>query len=248
MSQEPWLGDALRALDGLAADAEATEGVLRLLGLTVHATQAAVAALAPAPARGDFTAWPQDFIDEPGPETVAASAASRPDTPPPGDAGRRLPSRFDIRPAAASAPPPVWLSSVAPLVLPSTAPRHAPLPALLPRQRRRAVLTTALAVRVAEGPPDMRRIVAELGRCRPLRSVPRRLCRTLRYGVDLRIDRAPWLRPFHDDQMQLREALLQLMPRERVLTTLVDGSCPTWVSATARWRAPRHLGPSGRPA
>ena len=222
-TREPWLGDALRALSALAPDDDATvRQILSMLSLPLAVPDAAMpTAPAPPPPRADKLET--DVAD------VAGSQA--PPAPPDdgtrgaqADAGRRLPSRLAALPAAEAPSPPSWLTSTPPLALAPSLARPAAAAPLMPRQRRRAILTALLHEAVEEGEPDVQRIVATLGRGRWLARVPRRLRRTLRHGVELRPDRAPWLRAFHADQTELREALTRLLPTGRVSSVPIDGA------------------------
>ncbi len=207
---ELWLGDALRAAGGLGVDDAACALLLQQLGLAPAAAMAARVATA-------ATSPPQPQPPRPPAPAPAPPAAPGPvASDDPARALGRLPSRLQVllQPTPRQ---PDWLSATPALVVESTSPSK-PLraAALLPRHSRRALLSAALATQVEEGGPDVKRIVAQLGRGRPLRRLPRLPRRTLRHGVEVWFDRAPWLRPYLADQVELIEYLEALLPSERV--------------------------------
>ncbi|NRF65715.1 hypothetical protein HLB44_01825 [Aquincola sp. S2] len=219
LTREPWLGDALRALAAVQpADDATTAAVLELLSLPQARRVVAEPVLQP-----DGPVAPTDQPHRADEDGVRDEAPPPPSPEPPDDAGsHRLPSALQSTEPAPTVSPPPWLGSVAALQIdPALAPQ--PVPPLLPRQRRRAILAAALSTQVAEGAPDLRRVLRELGHGRPLKRVPRLPRRTLRHGAELRIDRAPWLRPFHEDQLQLRDALIALLGAERLHTVVLEG-------------------------
>lgn len=212
-----WLGDLLDAAHSLGADAEATREMASLLGLADHAPTAAPADRRPEapPPRP-----PQPRQDE-APPPPEADAAGQSRNGSDADA-HRLPSLAERLPGV-PAPPPPWLGTTAPLRVGDAAGRLVRAPALLPPLRRRAILGAALGTPVEDGPPDVARIVAHLARGLPLRRLPRQRRRSLRHGVEVRIDRAAWLRTFADDQLALLADLRRLLPPERVRVVTTEG-------------------------
>ncbi len=208
---EVWLGDALRAAGELGVDDAACALLLQQLGL-VRAHTAAVPVATPAP-KLPLRQPPRPPAPAPAPPAAPGPVASDD----PARALGRLPSRLQVLPQPTPRQPD-WLSATPALVVESSSPnktlRAAPL---LPRRSRRALLSAALATQVPEGALDVKRIVAQLGRGRPLRRLPRLPRRTLRHGVEVWFDRAPWLRPYLADQVELIEYLQALLPGERVL-------------------------------
>ncbi len=208
---EVWLGDALRAAGALGADDAACAVMLQQLGLARAATAPApVAAPAPVPT-------PPQPPRPPAPAPAPPAAPGPVASDDPARALGRLPSRLQALPQPTPRQPD-WLSTTPALVVEPSDPnktlRAAPL---LPRRSRRALLSAALATQVPEGALDVKHIVAQLGRGRPLRRMPRLPRRTLRHGVEVWFDRAPWLRPYLADQVELIEYLQALLPGERVL-------------------------------
>lgn len=180
-------------------------------------------------------------------------AAAQPPTPDDGQGTPRndwrLPSRLQplepLEPPATTGPgtaagahpaPPGW-PGLAPLrPVPST-PR--PPPSLLPPRRRRALLAALLARPVAEGAPDLPRIVAALSAGQVLQRLPRLPRRTLRHGARVWVDHAPWLQPYAADQDGLVADLRRLLPPGRL--QVVDFQGDPWHPA----RPDLAGGPSG---
>ncbi len=209
---ELWLGDALRAARELGVDDAACALLLQQLGLArAHSapTPAAVPAPKPPPPQA-----PRPPAPAPAPAPPAAPGPVASDDP--ARALGRLPSRLMAMPQPTPRQPD-WLSATPALVVESsTVNKTLRAPPLLPQHSRRALLNAALATQVEEGGPDVKRIVAQLGRGRPLKRLPRLPRRTLRHGVEVWFDRAPWLRPYLADQVELIEYLRVLLPSERV--------------------------------
>lgn len=230
-----WLGDVLDAVRLLGVRDEALAEVAQMLGLVaVPMASGGGAGVAETTTddggfagtgRGEGAAQrtrdgAQDLDDD--------TPAPAPPAPAP-DAVRtdhRLPSRFqavaeDEQADAGRVPPPGW-AGLAPLRAEPL--RARPLAPLLPPSRRRALLAALLATTVPEGEPDLRRLVDEAASGRPLTRLPRRPRRTLRRGVDLRIDGAAWLAPFAADQAALAQYLGQLLPPGRLRVQRIQAS------------------------
>lgn len=82
----------------------------------------------------------------------------------------------------------------------------------------RALLSTALSTRRAEGDIDFDRVLELATQLRPLTALPRRPIATLRLGIQLLIDRGVGMWPFHDDQRRLERSILAVAGRDRVET------------------------------
>lgn len=216
-----WLGDALRAIDLLTADGEAAEAIVACLGLAAGRPKAAQETMLPPRIRR--TARPPREV-----ETGGTAGAQR---PPEKDilqedaaetGGYRLPSTLEPMEILPEVEP-AWLAETPPLHLDHRPETPRPPRPLLPRLRRRAILARALATRVEEGPPDLRRIVRLLAGGRSLRRLPRLPRRTLRHGVEVWVDGAPWLQPFLHDQLELLDYLRRLIPADRLHIADIDG-------------------------
>lgn len=220
-----WLGDALRAAREMHADDAALASILRCLGL--HSPPANAQAL---PLPDAFQPPPQ----RPERDASATDENSQPRVPAPEAAlgeDYRLPSTLDRLPAQTQTPP-AWLEKAQPLRMDSESPPMRAAPPLLPHLQRRSLLSAALASHAEDGAPDLRRIVQTLGRGRVLRRVPRLTRRTLRHGVEVHLDNAPWMRPYQEDQRELLAYLPKLMPPGRVRVVTIKGQ-PAPVAAGA---------------
>lgn len=92
-------------------------------------------------------------------------------------------------------------------------------------QTTRTLLSTALATCRDEGDIDIARVINDASRLRPLTSIPRLAISTLRFGIQLLIDRGPAMVPFYDDQDLLLQELVNVVGRDRVETLYFD-DCP----------------------
>src|SRR5574337_1270096 len=189
-----WLADLLRAQADLAPDAEARREIATLLGLggIGPPAQAASQAEAAASAIAQDTAAAADRPEPPpaAPAPVAAPEAA--------DGSVRLLSTIERIGEAQTAGPPPWLTGIEALTVQASPPPRPPRPLLGPVQRR-ALLGLALAVEVPEGPLDVDRAR-----------------RTLRYGLEVLVDRAPWLEPWFLEQTQTVAYLRSLFPVDRL--------------------------------
>jgi hypothetical protein len=120
---------------------------------------------------------------------------------------RRLPS---VVPSGPPAGP-----SAAPLA-PASAASSPPAPRpLFARNRRRSILTAAIATWVPEGSLAIEPVVNATIQRRPIVRLPRHLRSTMRRGVQLLVDRAESLAPFGPDQDELILHLRGLLGRGR---------------------------------
>jgi hypothetical protein len=214
-----WLAELLRAQAHLAPDAEARREIAALLGLagggvSAHPAQSAEAA-AFAVAE-DTTA----AADQPESRPVTPVPERRPDEE--GEWTRLLSTIERIAEAQTAGPPP-WLTSIEPLTVQASPPPRPPRP-LLGQVQRRSILGLALAVEVPEGPLDVARAVRILAAGRPLLRLPRRPRRSLRYGLEVLVDRAPWLEPWFLEQTQTVAYLRSLFPIGRLRVKQCRGS------------------------
>ena len=210
-SNEIWLADLLRACVDLAPDDAALGEICRQLSMDgrLPLVRQAGADASLERAREDEAVLTQR---EPPPQVPPAPPAA---VPPSGLAGRIF-SELEFHPAEdAAAQVPAWFHATTALQAEPSPPPRLPEP-LLSRLQRRAILATALGVAVPEGGLDIDRIVRTLSQGRPLLELPRLRRRTLRYGVDVWMDRAPWLEPFQGDQHSLVRYLKTLFPSDRV--------------------------------
>lgn len=219
-----WLADLLRACADLAPDDEAMREICAQLDVDAR--------LPTAPAGRRSIVTPAADI-EIGADAAPAGADQTPPAPPTAAAGKAAlwPVFSEFEPIADAAGEttasdtgaPAWLGSTEALRSEASPAPRAPDP-LLPPLQRRAILATALGVDVADGGLDLDRVVHTLSHGLPLCGLPRQPRRTLRYGVEVWLDRAPWLEPFHADQQALVTYLRTLFPSDRVVLRRCKGS------------------------
>ncbi|MGQ4332142.1 hypothetical protein [Streptomyces hayashii] len=206
-----WTGDAVRALAVARTEAEQAR-VLELLGL------ASVAVPSPVP--------PVDH--EPGDSSPDPDTAGRPSAPGPRRESGPAPEPDPDAPGPAADAPsgpetegagPPLLSPVRvePVVLPNSPDELLPVPAahparlphlslLVPRWTG-AILRSAVSRRVHDGPVDVAALTDLIARGRPVDRFPRLAVPTLRYGVQVLVDRGGGMQPFRRDQNQLAETI-----------------------------------------
>jgi hypothetical protein len=214
-----WLGDALSVRRALSLDGEATLEMLRLLGLLpgdvfcqdrgagADAETAEKALPQPPPAEGHAGRQPEAPAAPATSETASTlvhSVLERLETP--------APSRT----------PPQWFSAQRPVARAFAVRTRSPQPLLGPLQRR-SILSYAIGRDVAEGDLDIEAIARTLARGRVLTTLPRRPRRTLRYGVEVVVDRARWMEPFFGDQDGLIDYLETLLPTDRLHVRQISG-------------------------
>ena len=98
---------------------------------------------------------------------------------------------------------PIWLekaSRLAPFDEKTTAKPRLMEPLLDPR-RTRALLTEALSTAVEDGPPDIAALEDRIRRAQPVIELPQLPRRSLDSGVQVLVDRAEMLTPYHADQL-----------------------------------------------
>lgn len=212
MSGDIWLGDAARALAALTHDDRTERAVLRLLGLTpdtrtkpVHGGQSESGARVSSPSV-DAAPSPEPGLPAPAVDEPAATAA-------PVEVPDGLPLLTPIgfeppRPLPAPAQP---LPRVDQSRLRVARP-HEPL--LAPRSAL-AVLGLALSRPAPEGEIDSDAFVQAISRAQPVDNLPRRLTRTLRFGVQVLVDLGAGMLPFARDQHDLVARVRSLFGPER---------------------------------
>lgn len=231
MPNDIWIGDVVRALP-LGRDPTQREAILRCLGF------AATARLDPESDTGlDSLAreehaesqtpqqprpLPENARTPVGPRQSSASdgAAELPLLSPV-RAGTDVGVRLEATPIAESRPEHV-------------SPRLPYLP-LFPPRLSGSIVRAALSVRVNEGPIDVPKLVADIAHGKPVTVPPRRPVPTLRFGVQILVDRGIGMQPFRRDQDELVERIGMIVGRERTEIGYFAGSPlhgtgpgPTW--------------------
>ncbi|MFI9827555.1 hypothetical protein ACIHIX_07695 [Streptomyces sp. NPDC051913] len=197
-----WLGDVARALAALGDhDPETLRAVSELLGVTKNtsgtgdeirpseAPDAGRRPQPPAPARPDIG------------QTAPVPAFHAPATTAGGQDAAGTGPRLLVPVVRASRPPVRWTvpalraasrSGPPPLRQPLLAPRSAP-----------AIVQAAVSRWEPDGDVDIPRAVDRLAKGLPLNTLPRRPAPTLRFGVQVLVDRGLGMQPFHRDQDDL---------------------------------------------
>jgi len=78
------------------------------------------------------------------------------------------------------------------------------------QRTERAVLSAAIGVQSATGHVDLEKIIDRLVRLKLIDELPRRPLPTLKYGVQLMLDRSESMRPFYEDLKRLEQRLKQI--------------------------------------
>ncbi|HKB11870.1 MAG TPA: hypothetical protein VKD69_14505 [Vicinamibacterales bacterium] len=112
----------------------------------------------------------------------------------------------------------------------------------------RALVSAACAMPIADGPPDIDRLIERLSNGQPVTEVPRRQSFSLRRGMQLLVDVGENLMPFDRDVRALAHDLLAVVGRDRSRVLYFAG-CPTLgagPAARSSWR-PYEAPPPGTP-
>ncbi|MCM2392550.1 hypothetical protein [Streptomyces albipurpureus] len=133
---------------------------------------------------------------------------------------------------------------VEPLALPSSERVQGPhLPLLVPHWTS-AILQAALAQKVAEGPIDIDALIDSLAHGRPITRLPRRPVPTLRYGVQVLVDRGAGMQPFRRDQDHLVRQLRSIVGAELVEVGYFADLPQRGTGPGARWTRTTYAPPA----
>lgn len=113
----------------------------------------------------------------------------------------------------------------------------------------RAILGTACATRVDDGPVDVERLVHALASCQPIATLPRASLLSLRRGMQLLVDRADSLTPFWRDIRDLVVRLRAVVGRDRSQVLYFAGAPQLGAGPGGRstWRPPPAPPSAGTP-
>ncbi|WP_030754594.1 hypothetical protein [Streptomyces griseus] len=247
MRGEIWLADVVRALEAADTDEQRRE-VVRMLGF------------APSTVLADPVASPSETAPlppEPFPLPAPGPAPAREDEPPapsPAPAGDRdepedvlaeLPLLRALRSAGEGDAPP--RRPVEPLARP-TGERH-PLPhepLLVPRWTH-AIVRALLSRPVPEGPVDIDVLITAMACRRPVTRLPRLPVPTLRYGVQVLVDRGAGMQPFRRDQDELLRRVRAVVGPQLVETGYFSDAPQRGTGPGPRWtRKPYRPPRAGR--
>lgn len=240
MPAQIWIADVVRALEVVQSPEERAL-VVELLGFAPGAT-------APSDA-GTPSARPRPPGREPGDTGTDQPAFHHDDTPtPPSDDAQpdtsgglaELPLLQPVRTQSPSQTP----EPVEPLALPSSERTQRPhLPLLVPHWTS-AILRAALAQRVPEGPIDIDALIDSLAHGRPITELPRRPVSTLRYGVQVLVDRGAGMQPFRRDQDHLVRQLRSIVGAELVDVGYFSDLPQRGTGPGARWTRTTYAPPA----
>jgi hypothetical protein len=227
------LGDYVRAVRALHADADDAKEIARMLGLSFRRRAAAPGPVAPSPGEQPPERQPREKAEKNEEQAVPQEIEY---------------VDFTIERHSAGEPSrPEWLSTVTPL--PSEAMRYQapklPLEPLLAPNRARALLSTLLATSVEEGRLDVDRMIRTIARAEPLVRLYRLRSLTVRRGLQLLIDHSTSMVLFQRDVQWLTGELRKVIGADRVDVRLF-ANCPTRGSGAPMddewgpWRPPAH--------
>jgi hypothetical protein len=113
----------------------------------------------------------------------------------------------------------------------------------------RALISTAFATRRDEGAIDFLKLLARISKQYPITELPRLPVSTLRFGVQLLIDRGQGTWPFYGDQELIRKEILGVVGRDRVETLYFSDSPLRGLGPGSRrtWKLPYEPPSAGTP-
>ncbi|MER7403463.1 hypothetical protein ABT373_13480 [Streptomyces sp. NPDC000070] len=244
MPSQIWVGDVVRALEVARTDGERAR-VLEMLGFVPGAVPA-TGQVSPLPGpdgpRTRVEAPPPERHPEPAhepPPNVAAEDETRN-----ADVTEELPLLRPARVEAVNTPG----EPVEPLPRPTA--ERAPLPHLplfVPGWTS-AILRAMVSRRVPEGAVDIPALIDTLAHGRPVARLPRLPVPTMRYGVQVLVDRGPAMQPFRRDQNELLERIRAVVGPSLVEAGYFSGTPERGTGPGARWTRTAYVPPeSGRP-
>lgn len=205
-------GDVLRAFDRLAIardDHVVREAIARLLGMEWAPSNRTAAAPQPDPIPTPPVIAPPSTHDTSPRAPVERKLSATVD--PPVDP---VPQPFNLAQVLSSERRlPLWMNDARPLNTVDAlmvATPVAPIPLLDPLQAR-AVLSSALARQLPDGPIDVERVVERIARGEAISELPRAGVPSIARGVQLLIDRGEGMAPYAADVVWIREALRRVV-------------------------------------
>lgn len=239
MRSQIWLADVVQVLEVARTDSEQGQ-VLHMLGLAGGAPRPG--GLAPPPAHALVSEPPagapredpgEGARDEPpsGPEEESGGQGA--------DATVDLPLLRPARVESASGP----REPVEPLARPTAERVPLPhLPLLVPHWTS-AILRAMLSRQVPEGPVDIPALIDALAHGHPVARLPRRPVPTLRYGVQVLVDRGPGMQPFRRDQDHLVRQIRAVVGSDLVEVGYFSGLPQHGTAPGARWTRTEYTPP-----
>ncbi|MCX4763657.1 hypothetical protein OG562_22370 [Streptomyces sp. NBC_01275] len=244
MRSQIWVGDAVRALKVARTPGEQAH-VLEMLGFApavVPATDRGTPFAAPDGSRTPVETPRQERDPEPDHEPPPSPADD--DGTETVDVTEELPLLRPTRVEPVQAP----REPVEPLARPTS--ERAPLPhqPLFVPAWTSAVLRAMISRRVPEGAVDLSSLVDTLAHGRPVGRLPRLPVPTMRYGVQVLVDRGTGMQPFRRDQNHLLERIRAVVGPSLVEVGYFSGAPQRGTGPGARWTRTAYAPPeSGRP-
>ncbi len=200
-----WLGDAIRALEVLGADARTAEQILSVLRLRPSprgTPRPPRAATTPAPASGPR-------LVAPGAAPTPAAAAPLADVTGLDDGALALTGRAPVVEIlrAGRADPPERLPELSEVLPTGTRVTALPPSCLLHPTRQRAILGALSSIPAPSGEIDVAAVVERIVASEPLTDLPQLSRRTTRRGLQLLVDLGAGMLAFDRDQTDVRQAV-----------------------------------------
>ncbi|MER6712584.1 hypothetical protein [Streptomyces sp. NPDC000877] len=244
MRAQIWVSDVVRALEVARTDEERAR-VLEMLGFVSPAVPDAGQVMPfaePEGPRAPVEAPRRERRPEPAHEPPPATAAE--EETPNADVPEELPLLPPVRVEAVPTP----REPVRPLARPTA--ERVPLPHLplfVPGWTS-AILRAMVSRRVPEGAVDIPALIDTLAHGRPVRRLPRLPLPTMRYGVQVLVDRGPGMQPFRRDQNELLDRVRAVVGPSLVEVGYFSGTPQRGTGPGARWTRTAYVPPeSGRP-
>lgn len=238
MRPQIWIADVVRALDVARTESEQAQ-VLEMLGLAGGVPRTVEV---PLPVRPPV---PEPSAEAPREEPGAgprAEPTARPDAEDRGEVADVTAELPLLRPTSIEGTS-VPREPVEPLGRPTSERVPLPhLPLLVPRWTS-AIVRAMLSRQVCEGPVDIPALIDTLAHGRPVARLPRRRVPTLRYGVQVLVDRSAGMQPFRRDQDQLVRQIRTVVGSGLVEVGYFSGLPQRGTGPGARWTRTAYTPP-----
>ncbi|MEY9992926.1 hypothetical protein ABIE67_004958 [Streptomyces sp. V4I8] len=238
MRPQIWIADVVRALDVARTESERAQ-VQEMLGLVGSMPRTD---FVPPPTRPPVPEHWAEAPPEPPDAEPRSEPLPRPDAEDRGevtDPTAELPLLRPARVEGTSAP----REPVEPLARPTSERVPLPhLPLLVPRWTS-AILRAMLSRQVSEGPVDIPALIDTLAHGRPVTRLPRRRVPTLRYGVQVLVDRGTGMQPFRRDQDQLVGLIRTVVGADLVEVGYFSHAPQRGTGPGARWTRTEYTPP-----
>jgi hypothetical protein len=210
MRGEIWIADLARAFAALRPSAtEERAAIARLLGFQLLAEPV------PPPRHPEPEQPPPDKAKPPAPVRRRGRGASPSRRPQPGEVRRRPSGPVMLRAVGHDPAPAVsWTGEPLPTITSEQLRELPPYTPLLAPRSTTAILQTLLSQVVPEGSVDVSLVVERLARQEPITGLPRRGRRSLRFGVQVLIDRGEGMQLFRRDQLEMARRILKVTGKE----------------------------------